>query len=174
MDAKQLNELKDRIKFSLANRNSNKFYETAAVAALKGVEIVGERVGAKIGGIDSKGTGGLADSCNRNPEFHDLLDEIFMEYNIFNCVGPEKRLLMLVIQTGLMVHGTKTALENMTPEQKETVMKQVYASRGLQVPAQQPIQVSQPVQVQQPVQPTGSEPKTEWTIRTNYSDLLKQ
>ena len=76
MDGKQLKELKDRIKFSLANRNSNKFYETAAVASLKGFEIVGERVGSKLGGLDSKG---LADSCNRNPEFHDLLDEIFME-----------------------------------------------------------------------------------------------
>jgi hypothetical protein len=153
MNVKQLSELKDRIKFSLANKNSGKFYKTAAVGALKVIEPIGERMGAKIGGVDAKGTGGLADICNRNPEFHDLLDEIFMEYDCFGFVGPEKRLLMLVIQSAMMVHGTRATLESMSAEQRAAVFKTTTPSSP----------------------PSNIQPKVEnekWTIENKYSDLL--
>lgn len=121
MEAKQLKDLKDRIKFTLANKNSGKFYKTGAVLALKAVEPVGERLGLKIGGVGPGGQGGLADICNQNPEFHDLLDEIFMEYNLFNMVGPEKRLLLLVIQSAFVVHGTRVKIESLSDEQRSKV-----------------------------------------------------
>lgn len=161
MDAKQLNELKDRIKFSIANKNSGKFYKTLAVGALKIAEPVGEKFGAKIKGVGPKSIGGLADCCDRSPEFHDLLDEIFMEYNLFGFVGPEKRLLMFIVQTAYMVHGSRAALESMTPEQQEKIMKQLYESKGIQMPVAQPN-----VNVPAPAPPN--------VIEDKYNDLLKQ
>jgi hypothetical protein len=162
MNAKQLAELKDRIKFSLSNKNSGKFYKTIAVSALKAAEPVGERLGVKIAGRGPKGEGGLAHSCNSNPEFHDLLDEIFMEHDLFGFVGPEKRLIMLVIQSAVVVHATNSALENMSPEQKQSLLNQIK-------PQDTPTIPSVPKQ-ESKESPEPEKPK--WTIEKKYSNLL--
>jgi hypothetical protein len=143
MNEKQLGEMFERVRFSVGNRNNGDMLKSMALGGLKLAEpAIEKHAHVKIAGIpELNGMGSLSDSLNRNPEFHDLWDELMIQYNIMGYQRPEVRMLCVVARAGVLAHGIKDDLDNAgSPEARSAKVAEYRKVFGLRAPVEPAIQ----------------------------------
>jgi hypothetical protein len=115
LDSEGLAQLLEKIQFAVCNKNSEGVFKTSVLAGLQGVEFVGENY------LDFHITG-LTASLAANEEFKDLLEEIMLENQLLVYTKPTWRLLYMILSTGMSLHQTKTAFNNLPDGQKNAFL----------------------------------------------------
>ena len=189
MNEKQLGELFERVRFSVGNRNNGDMLKSMALGGLKLAEpIVEKATHVKIAGIpELNGAAGLSDSLARNPEFHDLWDELMIQYNVMGYQRPEVRMLICIARAGVLAHGIKDDLDNAgSPEARaakiaeyrkvlrlQATVEQVVAQPNVLAPVQPVVIDSAPSKDNKPSVDDFYESQQK-EIENKYSALLKQ
>ena len=112
MPTDKLRALLDDIRLSISSRNTSLIFRSGYLTAVKGVEIVGSKVGMRCYG--------LADALGKSAEVSDLLREIEAEVGI-KYISPWKRLAFITVSTAVVLDGMNRRAETLASFKSEPV-----------------------------------------------------
>ena len=112
MSTDALRAMLDDIRLSISSRNTSMVFRTGYLTAVKGVELVGTKVGMKCYG--------LADCLGKSQDVADCLRELEVECGL-KYISPWKRLAFISVSTAVVLHGVNQRAEMLAGFKSEPV-----------------------------------------------------
>ena len=112
MSTDALRAMLDDIRLSISSRNTSMVFRTGYLTAVKGVELVGTKVGMRCYG--------LADCLGKSQDVADCLRELEVECGL-KYISPWKRLAFISVSTAVVLHGVNQRAEMLAGFKSEPV-----------------------------------------------------